>query len=114
MSVLPTHLLDSEIVRLRSSLTALRKSLDDVVSEIEEQEIICKLKGFLQTCCVFFSSFSILLIAMDRYIIIVTPYSTQISIKMAFLLSLIILIISAAFSSPLFFLTKLEVQKSAG
>ena len=46
MSVLPTHLLDSEIVRLRSSLTALRKSLDDVVSEIEEQvEVVKQAKG---------------------------------------------------------------------
>ena len=32
MSVPPTDLLDSEIVRLRASLTALRKSLDDVMS----------------------------------------------------------------------------------
>ena len=42
MSVLPADLLDSEIVRLTSSLTADRKYLDDVVSEIEEQVEVVK------------------------------------------------------------------------
>ena len=46
MSVLPTDLLDSEIVRLRASLTALRKSLDDVMSEIEDQvEVVKQARG---------------------------------------------------------------------
>ena len=45
------------------------------------QEILCKLIGATQSTCVFFSSFSILLIAMDRYLFIVRPMGCQISIK---------------------------------
>ena len=45
------------------------------------QEILCKLIGATQSTCVFFSSFSILLIAMDRYLFIVRPTGRQISVK---------------------------------
>ena len=46
------------------------------------QEVMCKLLGATQNCCVFFSSFSILLIAVDRYIFIVHPTTGQISTRM--------------------------------
>ena len=42
MNVPPKDLLDSEIVRLRASLTASRKSLDDLMSEIADQVDIIK------------------------------------------------------------------------
>ena len=45
------------------------------------QEILCKLIGAIQSTCVFFSSFSILLIACDRYFFIVHPTRSQITIK---------------------------------
>ena len=45
------------------------------------QAILCKLIGAIQSTCVFFSSFSILLIACDRYFFIVHPTGSQISIK---------------------------------
>ena len=91
-------------------------------------DYLCKLVGTTQASCVFFSSFSILLIAVDRYLFIVHPTATQISTKQvaanltqqfvssfalqAFLLSFVTLFISASLSSPLFFLTKLDVKKT--
>ena len=42
-------------------------------------EILCKLIGTTQATCVFFSSFSIVLIAVDRYLFILHPTNTQIS-----------------------------------
>ena len=39
----------------------------DIRLTLNVQELLCKSKGFLQTTCLFFSSFSILLIAIDRY-----------------------------------------------
>ena len=47
----------------------------------QNMEYLCKLIGTTQATCVFFSGFSILLIAVDRYIFIVRPSSTQISTK---------------------------------
>ena len=44
-------------------------------------DYLCKLVGTTQASCVFFSSFSILLIAVDRYMFIVHPTATQISTK---------------------------------
>ena len=49
------------------------------------QEILCKLAGIIQSTCIFFSSFSILLIAIDRYFFIVHPTGNQISIKQVLL-----------------------------
>ena len=46
------------------------------------QEIMCKLMGFSQATCIFFSSFSILLIATDRHQFIVHPHRKQISSSM--------------------------------
>ena len=46
MSVLPSDLLDGEIVKLRSSCTASRKYLDDVKEEIDEQvQVIVQAKA---------------------------------------------------------------------
>ena len=42
------------------------------------QEIMCKLVGTSQATCVFLSSFSILLIAIDRYLFIVQPTWPQV------------------------------------
>ena len=42
-------------------------------------EYLCKLIGTTQASCVFFSAFSIVLIAVDRFMFIVHPTSTQIS-----------------------------------
>ena len=44
-------------------------------------EYLCKLIGTTQATCVFFSAFSIVLIAVDRYLFIVHPTSTQISTR---------------------------------
>ena len=102
------------------------------------KEIMCKLVGSVQSTCVFFSSFSILLIAVDRYIFIIHPSARQISPKQvrkthlcliyvfmnpstllyintlyfpkAVLLSFVSFLLAAMFSSPLFFLTKLDVK----
>ena len=78
----------------------------------QNMEYLCKLIGTTQATCVFFSGFSILLIAVDRYIFIVRPSSTQISTKQAFILSFVTLFISTFLSSPLFFLTKLDVKET--
>ena len=81
--------------------------------------------GSLQSSCVFFSSFSILLIAADRYLILIRAGQRQISTKQvkfesstvaviylfltqAFSLSALSLLLSVAISSPLFFHTKLD------
>ena len=45
---------------------------------------VCKLMGSLQSSSVFFSSFSILLIAIDRYFILLRPRHKQISSKQVF------------------------------
>ena len=46
MNVAPKDLMDSEIVRLRASVTASRKLLDDLNSEVVEQvEIVNEAKG---------------------------------------------------------------------
>ena len=45
------------------------------------QDLMCKTKSTLETSCLYFSSFSILLIAIDRYIIIVHPTSPQITVQ---------------------------------
>ena len=65
--------------------------------------------GSFQASCVFFSSFSILMIAMDRYRFILQPRQKQISIQMAVWFSLLSLFISGLMSSPLFIMTELEV-----
>ena len=70
------------------------------------------MSGTTQATCVFFSSFSIVMIAVDRYIFIVRSTSTQISINQAFLLSLMSLVLSAILSSPLFIITKLDLEHS--
>ena len=44
-----------------------------------DQEILCKLAGIIQSTCVFFSSFSIALIALDRFLFIKHPTGVQIS-----------------------------------
>ena len=46
------------------------------------QDILCKTKSIIEFSCLYFSSFSILLIAVDRYRIIVQPDSRQISVTM--------------------------------
>ena len=45
----------------------------------EHMEYLCKLIGTTQASCVFFSAFSIVLIAVDRFLFIVHPTRTQIS-----------------------------------
>ena len=45
----------------------------------ENMEYLCKLIGTTQASCVFFSAFSIVLIAVDRFLFIVHPTRTQIS-----------------------------------
>jgi len=72
-------------------------------------EFICKLAGSFQATFFFFSSFSILMIAMDRYRFILQPKHRQISIQMAIWLSLLSLLVSCLMSSPLFMMTELKV-----
>ena len=73
------------------------------------QEILCQLNSSSQSAFVFFSSTSVVLIAVDRLLYIAYPAGTQISTGQAFLLSAVGFVCCAAFSSPLFFFTKLEV-----
>ena len=75
-------------------------------------ETICKLVGSVQSTCAFFSSFSILLIAVDRYIFIVHPTARQITPNKAVLFSCLGLLMSAAMSSPLFIFAKLDVRQN--
>ena len=56
----------------------------------------------------FFST-SVVLIAVDRLLYIAYPTGTQISTGQAFLFSAVGFLFSVAFSSPLFFATKLQV-----
>ena len=91
------------------------------------QEFLCKLYGSFQSTCVFFSSFSTLLIAIDRYRFIMRPTQKQISIQMvgtqkilltfnmcvqAILLSIFSIVISIIMSSPLFIFSELEVYEN--
>ena len=96
-------------------------------------DYLWKLIGATQASCVFFSAFSIVLIAVDRFIFIVHPTSTQIStaqvnlqegfsininqnkcllLNQALILSAVSLFMSAFLSSPLFFVIKSKVQMS--
>ena len=57
------------------------KLVNIAIMKLKLQEILCKLIGSSQSTCVFFSSFSILLIAIDRYLFIVRPAGRQISVN---------------------------------
>ena len=63
--------------------------------------------GATQSTCVFFSTFSIALIAVDRYIFILYSPRTQITITQALLFSLMSFLVSALLASPLFMVTHL-------
>ena len=63
--------------------------------------------GATQNTCVFFSTFSIALIAIDRYFFIVHSPNIQISIIQALFLSLMSFLVSALLASPLFLVTHL-------
>ena len=80
--------------------------------------------GSSQAAFIFFSSFSVLLIALDRYRLILHPTDTQITVKkvnldtvgvdanhcfQATILSLISLLVSLIISLPLFLVTELQV-----
>ena len=75
-------------------------------------DILCKLIGTIQASCVFFSSFSILLIALDRYRFILHSTKTQLSNTQAFLASGLAFVLATTLSSPLLFITKLEFRKN--
>ena len=77
-----------------------------------EMDILCKLIGTIQASCVFFSSFSILLIALDRYRFILHSTETQLSNTQAFLASGLAFVLATTLSSPLLFITKLEFRKN--
>jgi hypothetical protein len=83
------------------------------------------MKSSLETSCLYFSSFSILLIAIDRSITIIYPTYPKISNKkvptfiflftiyhlsQAYALSLVGMLLSLAMTSPLLVLTKYEVK----
>ncbi|XP_023334629.1 neuropeptide F receptor [Eurytemora carolleeae] len=74
------------------------------------QEVLCKMMGTSQSTCIFFSAFSIVLIAVDRYQFIVNSTEVQISILQAGFLSLFSFLLSVILSLPVFFFTKLEVK----
>ena len=75
-----------------------------------EMSILCKMIGTIQASCVFFSSFSILLVALDRYRFILHPSQTQLSNTQAFLASGLAFLLSATLSTPLFVI-KAEKQE---
>ena len=72
--------------------------------------ILCKMMGTIQAICVFYSSFSILLVSLDRYRFILLSSKTQLSNNQAFLASGLAFLLSATLSSPLFLLTKLKTR----
>ena len=74
--------------------------------------VLCKLIGTIQATCVFFASFSILLVALDRYQFVVNFSRPQASNRMAWISSLSMFLLSGVFSSPLFIVTKLKFQKN--
>ena len=95
------------------------------------QEVLCKMTATSQSVFVFFASFSVVIIALDRMRFVVTPGKAQLNNKMVkliltrpvqsavyisifhinqgLLLSLIGLVLSIVFSLPLFIYTKIEV-----
>ena len=76
----------------------------------QEMLILCKMIGTIQASCVFFSSFSILLVSLDRYRFILHPAKTQLSNTQAFLASGFAFLLSTTLSSPLFIITKLKTK----
>ena len=77
-----------------------------------EMGILCKLIGTIQTSCVFFASFSILLVAVDRNRFIVHPTKFQLSNQMAVLASLFALTLSVLLSTPVFLITDLKTRRN--
>ena len=77
-----------------------------------EMSILCKMIGTIQASCVFFSSFSILLVALDRYRFILHPSQTQLSNTQAFLASCLAFLLSVTLSTPIFVITKLKIRKT--
>ena len=77
-----------------------------------EMYILCKMIGTIQTSCCFFSSFSILLVALDRYRFILHPSKTQLSNTQAFMASGLAFLLSATLSTPIFVITKLKIRKN--
>ena len=88
------------------------------------QVVLCKLMGSVQVTCLYFSTFSILLVAIDRYRFILHSRQLQISAHMVFspiykrrhfflflqavLLSMLAFMLSVLLSSPLFIISKLK------
>ena len=77
-----------------------------------EMGILCKLIGTIQTSCVFYASFSILLVAVDRFRFIVHPTKAQLSNQMAVLASLIALTLSGLLAIPVFVVTDLKTRRN--
>ena len=89
------------------------------------QEVYCKLMAFAQSTFVFFSSISIVLIALDRMLVVALPEYPQITTKhvrgrffeirynmnlfQAYYFSFIGLILACLFSAPIFLNTKMNV-----
>ncbi|XP_023335731.1 neuropeptide F receptor isoform X2 [Eurytemora carolleeae] len=73
----------------------------------ESRYLLCKSIGIIQSTCIFFSTFSVVLIAVDRFLFVIRPCSVQISTTQALGLSLFSLVCSVAISSPIFIFTDL-------
>ena len=54
------------------------------------KEILCKMTSTTQSTFVFFASFSVVIIAMDRMRFVVTPQRVQLSNKMVIILKIIV------------------------
>ena len=76
------------------------------------QEIMCKLVGTSQATCVFLSSFSILLIAIDRYLFIVHPTWPQVIIvtNMMEMTIMVEMIIMVEICFPLSLLMQIDID----
>ncbi|XP_023321289.1 neuropeptide F receptor [Eurytemora carolleeae] len=71
--------------------------------------LLCKSIGTLQSTCVFFSTYSVLLIALDRFFYIIKPCNIRISSLQALIISVFSFFFSYLISLPLFFHTDLMV-----
>ena len=77
-----------------------------------EMGILCKMIGSVQASCIFFSSFSILLVALDRYRFILHRGKTQLSSAQAFSSSGFGFLLSITLSAPIFVITKVKIRRN--
>ena len=79
-----------------------------MIKFVHFQEALCKISGTTQSTAVFFTSFSIVLIAFDRFQLIVRSDRRQVSNLEAVSFSFLALLLSVTLSLPLSFVTQMS------